>query len=104
MRALLAAVLLCASCGGPTQFRGDAKVKGGPAACRQICAGWNMELVGMVAMGDYSTGCICQVPGAGAPAGGAAAATSSAAGVVLQMEQQRRSVAPLPAAPPPSPH
>lgn len=102
--AALAAALTLAGCGSPTQFRGDAKVKGGPDGCRAICAAWNMELSGMVAMGDYSTGCICQVPGAGAAAGGGAAATSAAPGVVIQMEHSRRTGAGMQPAPaPPAP-
>jgi hypothetical protein len=46
------------------QFIGAAKVKDGPAGCWRTCDGWGMDLVGMVKMGEYSDGCICQVRGA----------------------------------------
>ena len=83
---LLACLLALAGCGATTEFKGSAKVSGGPAGCKAICEKWGMELTGMVQMGDYSNGCICQVRGASPAAGGAAAAT---AGVMMQMQDQR---------------
>ena len=55
---LLFLTLLCTSC--RTVFFGDAKVKDGRVGCEEKCAEWGMELVGMVAMGEYTDGCICQ--------------------------------------------
>lgn len=48
--------------GCATSFSGSAKVEG-PAECRRVCGEWGMELAGMVAMGDYTNGCICKVKG-----------------------------------------
>jgi hypothetical protein len=59
-------VLLSAGCVRPTTFTGEAKVVGGPAGCQAKCASWGMELAGMVVMGEYSDGCICQIRGKGA--------------------------------------
>src|SRR4051812_2997039 len=59
-------VLLTAGCVMPTRFTGEPKVLNGPAGCQIKCASWGMELVGMVVMGEYSDGCICQVRGKGA--------------------------------------
>src|SRR3954471_23956796 len=44
-----------------TQFYGSPKVDKGPAGCKAACDGWGMDLAGMVKMGEYSDGCICQV-------------------------------------------
>ena len=57
---LLGICLLLAGCA--TSFSGSAKVDG-PGECRKICSKWEMELAGMVAMGDYTNGCICRVRG-----------------------------------------
>ncbi|HSN15862.1 MAG TPA: hypothetical protein VLT61_14615 [Anaeromyxobacteraceae bacterium] len=65
------------------QFTGAAKVKDGPAGCRRTCDGWGMDLVGMVKMGEYSDGCICQVRGA---APGAAAKQPATAGARALVE------------------
>jgi len=56
-------VLFCISqfgCATPTSFEGQAKIEGGPVGCKKICADWGMTLAGMVALGDYTDGCICQ--------------------------------------------
>ncbi|NNF35769.1 MAG: hypothetical protein HKN68_16795 [Saprospiraceae bacterium] len=45
-----------------TQFYGSPYIEEGRFGCEKICASWDMELVGMVAMGEYSNGCICQKP------------------------------------------
>ena len=82
--ATLAAVAAVAGCGPqPTRFLGEAKVPGGPAGCRARCEGWGLDFAGMVAMGDYSDGCICQVPGK-AVTPGAAGQAAAEAGVLLQ--------------------
>jgi len=59
---LVVASLLLASCA--TTFTGSSTVKDGPKGCKAKCEQWGMELVGMVAMGEYSDGCVCQVPAA----------------------------------------
>ncbi len=43
-----------------TTFQGGAKIKDGPSGCEAKCKEWGMELVGMVALGEYSDGCICK--------------------------------------------
>jgi hypothetical protein len=58
---ILAVAVLASGCA--TVFKGSAQVPGGRSGCEQVCADWKMELVGMVQMGEYSNGCICQVPG-----------------------------------------
>lgn len=50
-------------CSSPTKFTGDAKIDGGPAQCEKICGNWYMELAGMVALGEYTNGCICKKKG-----------------------------------------
>jgi hypothetical protein len=102
---LCALVLLTApfagSCVQPTRFIGEAKVPDGPNGCRARCTQWGLEFAGMVAMGEYSDGCICQVPNKPvAPT----AAGQAAVGVVLQMqaeeEAQRRRTTYTPASSP----
>jgi len=65
MKRLLAlgavAVMLTAS-GCATSFNGSAKVDS-PKECVTICQNWGMDLAGMVAMGEYTNGCICRVRG-----------------------------------------
>lgn len=48
--------------GCATSFTGSAKVDG-PRECRKVCDTWGMDLAGMVAMGEYTNGCICKVKG-----------------------------------------
>jgi len=87
MRILLLALLL-ASLGCPTRFYGAPKVPDGVAGCKTICSTYGMELTGMVAMGEYSDGCICQVPGKQAPASVGSAAAPAAVAVVTMIRQQ----------------
>ena len=62
MRLVASAVALAAvaACKTPTSFTGESMVVNDPAGCKVTCEGWGMELVGMVKMGEYSDGCICQ--------------------------------------------
>ena len=56
--------LLLAGCAAPlTTFTGGATIKGGPSGCEAKCNEWAMELVGMVALGEYTDGCICKKKG-----------------------------------------
>lgn len=48
--------------GCATSFTGSAKVEG-PKECREVCDKWGMDLAGMVAMGEYTNGCICRIKG-----------------------------------------
>lgn len=102
MHRIASLVLLSTLAGCTTRFWGSAMVPNGPAGCQAACDGWGMELAGMVKMGEYSEGCICQVkpkaPAAGQPsASGAplagspsAAVIPAAAGVAMQMEAEQR--------------
>jgi hypothetical protein len=101
-------ILLLTGCAtsGFTEFRGSAKIKGGPSDCEAKCRGWDMELVGMVALGEYTDGCICKKKGSqlsmqdvgeaiilssGVPGGGAVA--------VIEMRREleaEASIVPLP--------
>jgi hypothetical protein len=58
---LLLALVGCAP--AYTTFEGGAKIKDGPSGCEAKCKEWGMELVGMVALGEYSDGCICKKKG-----------------------------------------
>jgi hypothetical protein len=88
-----AAVALTAT-GCATSFTGDPHIENGRSGCEAKCRGEGMALAGMVFMGEYTSGCVCAVPGqtastahvlasSGAQAGGAAA------GVVMQMRRQQ---------------
>jgi hypothetical protein len=85
MRRFLAMALL-STAGCTSVFSGAPKVPNGAAGCRAICSAYGMELTGMVAMGEYSDGCICQVPGKTVASG--AAATTAAAVVMVRREQE----------------
>lgn len=52
---LLLSILLC-SC--TTKFFGNAHID--RVDCQKKCESWNMDLSGMVAMGEYSSGCVCR--------------------------------------------
>lgn len=78
----LALSLLGAGCA--TNFQGSAHV-GGAAACARRCSAQGMELAGIVYMGDYSSACVCEVPGRSVSPGSVAASTGGAvAGVAMQ--------------------
>lgn len=89
MKHILLVSLLVTACA--TQFEGSPRVPNGPRGCMAICKSWNMDLVGMLAMGEYSDGCICQVRGGppGAAIRGASAAGPGLVGVVMQMRRQQ---------------
>ena len=55
-------LLVLAACEPPTSFNGSPKVADGPRGCWNKCSAWGLEFAGMVAMGEYSDGCICRVP------------------------------------------
>ena len=88
--AMLVSVTGCA-----TSFTGSSKVDG-PKQCRMVCDNWGMDLAGMVAMGEYTNGCICKVKGERLSLNGIGSATlmSSAgaaggtAGVIMQEREK----------------
>jgi hypothetical protein len=89
MTKLLLLALAVSACN--TQFTGDPKVPNGPAGCVAVCSAWNMELAGMIQMGEFSDGCICQVrgrPTAETITTLVTAAGPAIAGVAIQMQRQ----------------
>lgn len=88
-RIVIVAAALATGCVATT-FRGNPKIETGPSGCRAVCQGWGMELAGMVQMGEYSNGCICQVKGTNvAPRDAAAAALPGVAAVWSEMQSRQ---------------
>jgi len=88
-------VVAIASAACATTFTGSPKVTHGAAGCRAICTSYGMELAGMVALGEYSDGCICEVAGKHASSAGAAGAAAAAVMVdMANRSQQASDVAP----------
>lgn len=98
MRILVGTItILLVAC--QTQFTGSPHIE--PAACQAKCSAVQMQMTGMIYMGEYSSACICErAPAASAPVpaashGGAGGVSGAAAGVVMQMrraaQQQRQS-------------
>jgi len=74
--------------GCTTVFRGSPKIPNGPEGCKAQCTSWGMEMAGMVAMGEYSDGCICQVPSTPkANRSAVSGAGPAVAGVWIQMQE-----------------
>ena len=77
-----------------TSFTGSAYVEGGRAGCEAKCKGDGMEVAGIVYMGEYSSACVCSVPGKVAVRGAwmvaaaAGAFTGGADGVAMQRQRQ----------------
>jgi hypothetical protein len=91
---VLSLVTVAASAGCATAFTGGAHVPGGAAGCTNVCGKYGMDLAGMVAMGEYSDGCICKVRGQQAATSGAelavAGAGPAAVAIVLQTRASER--------------
>lgn len=94
MRSIVLLIALLALSGCATSFIGSAKIEGGPQACAVKCRSWGMEMTGMVAMGEYSEACVCNVPGKQVSQADVSAVAGGAAGVMMQtqrnQEQQQR--------------
>jgi hypothetical protein len=84
--ALVLSLLASLSC--TTTFYGAAKVPNGAAGCKAICTSYGMELTGMVALGDYSDGCICELPAKHASTAAAASAAAAVAAETAMVERQ----------------
>jgi hypothetical protein len=82
-----------ASCA--TNFSGSPYVEGGRSGCEAKCRGQGMDVAGMVYMGEYSSACVCSVPGQSASArqqvllGSTAGTTGGAVGVVMQQQRSQ---------------
>lgn len=94
MRCILLLIAALALPGCATAFTGSAMIEGGPRACAAKCSSWGMEMSGMVAMGEYSEACVCNVPGKQVSHDNVSAVSGGVAGVMMQTqrnrEQQRR--------------
>jgi len=88
-RLLALSLLFLTACA--TNFTGEAKVPHGVAGCRSKCEEWGLEFAGMVAMGEYTDGCVCNEKGKQLSMHGVGGAFAGGVGVVLQMRaaQQR---------------
>ena len=53
-------LILLAGCAG-TLFHGEPQID--RSSCEVQCHSWGMRLAGMVAMGHYSSGCLCENSG-----------------------------------------
>jgi hypothetical protein len=86
--------IIFAISGCATSFTGDPHIENGRSGCEAKCKGQGMALAGMVFMGEYTSGCVCTVPGQSAMAGqqlmaaAQAGAGAGSAGVVMQMRRQ----------------
>lgn len=73
------------------------KISGGPPECMQMCRGWNMELVGMVGVGNQdasgagATACVCELASKqGASRTGSAGVASSSSAVIVAIQESER--------------
>lgn len=96
LRAITTMLLLSPIAAGcATSFTGSAHVEDGRAGCEAKCRGQGMQVAGMVYMGEYSSACVCEVPGSAAAGrrtelvASAGAAAGASAGVVMQMRRQQ---------------
>jgi hypothetical protein len=85
--------LLLAGCA--TSFTGSPHVENGRSGCELKCKGQGMEVAGMVYMGEYSSACVCEVPGQHASRrrlllGTSGAVAGAAAGVEMQRQQAQQ--------------
>jgi hypothetical protein len=89
---LLLSPLALTMAGCATSFTGSPHVEGGRSACEQKCTSQGMEATGMVYMGEYSSACVCQIPGKSAGHRAMLLATAGAIGggaAGVEMQRQR---------------
>jgi len=100
MRSIMVMAVVVAGASACVGFTGAARVQGGPDGCRATCERWGMRLAGMVQLGEYSDGCICEVKRE-ATSGSSSAVAPAAAAVYMRMvaESERRDWSPLPEPP-----
>jgi hypothetical protein len=101
MRTIFLAACVASLCSCATSFTGSSRVEGGVKGCRDTCKQWGMELTGMVKMGEYSDGCICETKQrVERTSAGAASSLPAVVGVHLQMEAERQRAMQQPQPPP----
>jgi hypothetical protein len=73
------------------------KISGGPPECMQMCRGWNMELVGMVGVGNQdpsgagATACVCEIASKqGAVRTGSSGVASSSSAVIVAIQESEQ--------------
>jgi hypothetical protein len=68
----------------------------GPEECVAMCKGWNMELSGMVGVGDQSstgggaTACVCEMPAKASFKTGAAGISAGQAAAIVAIQEAER--------------
>jgi hypothetical protein len=73
-----------------TSFTGSPYVEEGRAGCERKCKGDGMDVAGMVYMGEYSSACVCAVPGRTAQGRQQLLASASVAAGAAGVEMQKR--------------
>jgi hypothetical protein len=81
--------LLIVQGGCATSFTGSAHITGGRATCEKKCAEQSLPMSALVYMGEYSSACVCEVPGHAGSSATAGASASAAVGVMMQMSTQQ---------------
>ncbi len=89
VRLFTVVIILGSLVGCATAFSGNAHVEDVRAGCEKKCSESDMQLAGMVYMGEYSDACVCEMKGKGSAARdgmllGSAGAGGGAAGVWMQ--------------------
>ncbi len=95
IKEILVSSLLLSLIGCATTFTGSPHVENGRSGCESKCTGQGMEVAGMVYMGEYSSACVCQVPGQHASrsklmTGASGAVAGGVAGVEMQRQANER--------------
>jgi outer membrane lipoprotein SlyB len=91
IRNIVIASLALSLAGCATSFTGSPHVENGRSGCESKCKGQGMEVAGMVYMGEYSSACVCEVPGQHASqrrmlVGASGAVAGGVAGVEMQRQ------------------
>jgi hypothetical protein len=82
-------LLFLAGCA--TSFTGNAHIT--KPYCQNFCKTNGLNFTGMVALGEYSSGCICSASAHGTAANEAAGSAAAAVGVVTQMRNAQAAAA-----------
>src|SRR5213595_280813 len=81
-------VLMLALVGCRTEFYGSPHID--PGTCQQKCASSNLQMTGMVYMGEYSSACVCEVPRQGPAPGMSPTASAAVSGATAAVMNQMR--------------
>jgi hypothetical protein len=89
-------LFLLGACAHATSFEGKAQIEGGRASCQQKCGLQGLQMSALVYMGEYSSACVCEIPGNNGPTARratSAATTAAAVGVITQTRNAESAVA-----------